>query len=190
VLPRDTRERARRVLETGRFGGLLGPRAGLLWRTHDHGLLEFGAQRLDEACRRELTALLGGAGHAGSRSGGRLRPERCALPLALLYGFTAGLACGDDPEADGGLPGGGCLVERRGALYGCTADPEAFLEELARREAEARERLLGRLLGAPGAAAGAASVDAAPAAAGSCGRCDGLLGPGGQCLGGACVRHG
>lgn len=191
MLPRDYRERARRVLETGRHESLLGPRAGLCWRTHDYGLLVFGGHRLSEACQRELRLLLGGEGHGGSRRGGRLRAERCALPLAPLYAFAAaGLACQADPEADGGLPGGGCLVERGGAVYGLSADPEAFLQELVRLEEAGREAVLGRLLGGASPAPPALRPAEESAAPGSCGRCGGLLGGGGQCMGGACARHG
>jgi hypothetical protein len=187
--PQDYREQARRVLESGRYRELLGARAGLAWRTHDHGLLVFDGGRLSEACRRDLALLLGGEGQAGARRGTRLRPERCALPLDALYARLAGLACATDPEADGGLPGGGCLVLRGMACYGLSASPEAFLDELLRWESQGRERLLGRLLGTPGHTAAAPAEPGAQPAGASCGSCGNLLGTG-QCLGGACSRHG
>lgn len=170
------REQARLALMAGQRSGILPERAGLLWRTHDHGLMAFQTEGLDESYAVELRRLLG--------HGRQAAMEMAAFPLRLLYGLTPhGL---QDLRLDA-LPGKGRVVEVSLGRICLCADPLACMEALAQAEERGREQVLGRLLDAPvkdlDSREGEAGTDG-----GSCGQCGGLLGCS-ACAGSACVRH-
>lgn len=188
VLAAAYRERARRALEEGRRRGVLPERAGLYWRTHDHGLLAFHEERLEEETRALLRGLLG-----GGRDRGR---ERAACEVLLLYGLAAGgVAPVEDPAAAATLPGGGLVLRRRGRLVCLCEDPALCLAALAAAEEAGRRALMDRLLGA-GPNGGTSRPDGRAGgphgeSGASCGRCEGLLGgPCCTCAGEACVNFG
>ncbi|MFA7331727.1 MAG: hypothetical protein WC326_11710 [Candidatus Delongbacteria bacterium] len=179
------REEARRLLEGPACAAVLPARAGLLWRTHDGGLLAFQEDRLEEGLRASLRRLLG---HGRQRA-----PERAACPVRLLYALGAGgVRLAASAEEPGSLPGGGVVLRAGEHLVCLSSEPRACLEALAQAEERGRERLLSRLLDS---APAAAEEPAAPASTSthSCGRCAeraaGLLGEAG-CLGSCCVNHG
>lgn len=183
--PALCREEARRLLNCPRCATVLPARAGLLWRTHDGGLTGYREERLDESLREALRRLLG--------TGRQRAPERAACPVHLLYGLAVGrLQLAHSAEEPGSLPGQGILLRVKGQLICLSSSPLACLEALAEAESQAREAVLGRLLGSPGAAPAEAGTSAGPGDAGSCGRCAeraaGLLGDG-PCLGGCCANH-
>jgi hypothetical protein len=185
MTPARCAEEARRIFSCPRCATVLPERAGLLWRTHDGGLAGFQAERLEEGLRRRLERLLG---HGRQRA-----TERAALPVRLLYGLAAGgLRLDHDPEQSGTLPGGGLLLREAETFICLSAEPLACLEALAEAEARGRHALLGRVLGSDESAGPHAPLPTRPEAehhaAGSCGRCGGLLG-GEGCMGGCCVNH-
>ncbi len=185
MLPRDYGERARRLLHAPGEHSVVAPRAFLLWRTHDYGLLELEAARADEVLLRALRRALAVSRRAA---------ERVALPVELLYCLgKEQLRVSRHLEEDGGLPGKGCVTRIAGTLVCASREPEACQARLAELEHAARETVMAALIGAPPAAGGHL---ARPFEAGqlpveeSCGACrEGLLGDC-QCLGGACVNHG
>jgi len=59
MLAERYRECGRRILDGGRYRGILPGRCGLLWRTHDFGLLSVDAGRLDDQLRGRIEKLLG-----------------------------------------------------------------------------------------------------------------------------------
>jgi hypothetical protein len=191
MTPSRYREEARRALSSADHAGVLPARAALFWRTHDYGLLAFHEERLDAELAGGIRRLLG--------SGRERAPERAACPVTLLYGLAAGgLGLAERAGERGALPGGGILLRVAGSLVCLSADPCACLAALARAEALGRERVIGRLLGWADAPGGGRrdEVGQDPGEAGgaglaaSCGRCGGLLGSGGTCLGASCVNHG
>ena len=187
MLARDYRERVSRVLDCGQWENLLGPRCGLLWRTHDAGLMRFRCDRLHSRQLREMERLLKAPTTGGKASSPQ--PERAVFPLRLLYALSAGrVPLSGNPEADT-LPGCAALVQAGEDLFCLSADPELTLQALAKIEAEERDRLLGRLIGTP-AASGEGEPDRqtphCEEEGVSCGRC-GLLGKE-HCTGGACVN--
>lgn len=170
------REQARLALMAGRRSGILPERAGLMWRTHDHGLMAFHAEGLDEGLAVELRRLLG--------HGRQAAPETAAFPLRLLYGLTPqGLR---ELRLDA-LPGKGRVVEGSFGRICLCGDPLACVEALALAEGRGRDHVMGRLLDAP-VKDGDPRDDGAGSDDGSCGQCGGLLGCS-ACAGSACVRH-
>ena len=196
MLAERNRECGRRILDGGRYRGILPGRCGLLWRTHDFGLLSVDAGRLDDQLRGRIEKLLG-AERAPVK-------ERAAIPVKLFYALAAGhLALREDPEEPGGLPGAGVLLRSGGDTICLAADPEACLAELSRIEERAREELLARVLGAApqgiptgdtgessAVSAGAPPIGVHPGEDSACGRCSsGLLGGSCDCLGPSCVNN-
>jgi len=167
-------EQARRALEAGREAGVLPERAALCWRTHDHGLLTFQGERLEEAQAAELRRLLG--------HGRQAAPEEAAFPVRLLYSMTR------HGMGEAALPGKGRLVESRSGTICLSADPLSCVQALAAAEQRGREAVLSRLL-SDGATPPEAAQTRLPEEEGSCGQCGGLLGCS-ACAGSACVRHG
>lgn len=178
------REEARRLLEGPACAAVLPARAGLLWRTHDGGLLAFQEERLDESLRASLRLLLG---HGRQRA-----PERAACPVRLLYALGAGgVRLAASAEEPGSLPGGGLVLRAGEHLVCLSSEPRVCLEALALAEERGREHVLARLLdSAPVAAEEPAGQT--PTSSHSCGRCAdraaGLLGAA-TCLGSCCVNH-
>ncbi len=182
MLPRNYRERATRVLDCNQWEDLLGPRCGLIWRTHDFGLMRFHCDRLHSQQLREMEKLL-----SNPRRGG-LQPERAVFPVKLMYALGRGrVSLCENPE-DARLPGSAALLQRGEDLYCVCADPEAALRELARLESEEREGVLARIMGTPQCDTATQSVSQMSTEQDdvSCGRC-GLLGNE-HCAGGACVN--
>jgi hypothetical protein len=184
------KEVARRILDNDKFDSILTSPAGMLWRTHDYGILEFSSARMNELDFREARRLLG---VGQSKQAGFLRKcERAIVPVNLLYYFSKFPEDNSDPEIDSGLPGKGTVIRGARTCFMLSSQPEDCLRELLKLEKSFGEEIINRILASTSLpkADHNSSIPLDIVAENPCGKCSsGLLGGDCDCMGSACVNN-